>query len=521
MLLVACLPLGCSNEDAGFALESPPGVPGTDAKITFDPPTALAISPGTIHDITVVTSPPKNYEVNFVLLGDTLNASLDRSTAVADANGKVSVQLRAPDDPTAFRVRASLKEGPSAELQVAVSDEGFGSIRVVPIYQGKREVLEWTASVVARTSCSAIADQLPGEPPGAMQAVAPGDDTPILMNAPVGPNLAIALRAGHYIKGCADEADLVPGKQMDVKVTVTDVALDLSATNLDMDLTYAPAPEPYADMLSTALQLIQTTYLPPGGDASAVLLDTMERLVTPDNTAAFTEARLQNQWDGLVAAHFDALQMSNAPIHAQIESWFDSGFAAEPPQLLGRLTAAGNVPGYAMFELSKLGSAAAWEIGIPATHLMKWQAFPDDKVLLSGTLFWLPTRYAGAVVRRGALALSQDFTMGEVLGEAAGCATIADTLVGFGTCNQDCTIALCQKALEQRWALALDASAATGAIGEVQISSASGRAQISDVAVPIGIVDGSWIGTVTDGTAAVDIPASELKGKEAPLPPTP
>src|SRR5262249_55762507 len=107
-------------QDAGFSDQGPTGVPGTDAKISFEPHTTLAVSPGTIHEVTVVTSPPKNYEVNFVLLGDTLNASLDRSTAVADDSGKVSVQLRAPDDPTTFRVRASLKEGPSAELEVAV-----------------------------------------------------------------------------------------------------------------------------------------------------------------------------------------------------------------------------------------------------------------------------------------------------------------------------------------------------------------------------------------------------------------
>jgi hypothetical protein len=521
MLFAAGLPLACSTATSADFAEDPPGVPGTNAKISFDPHTTLAISPGTIHEVTVITTPPKNYEVGFVLLGDTLNASLDRSTAVANADGRASVQLRAPDDPTTFRVRASLKEGPSAELDVAVSDEGFGSIRVMPIYQGKREVVEWTASMVARTTCSAIADTLPGEPPGAMKAIAPGDDTPILMNVPVGPNLAITLRAGHYIKGCADKADLAAGKQMDVKVTVTDVPLDLSATNLDLDFTYTPAPEPYAEMLSHALGLIKTTYLPEGGNASAVLLDTMEQLVTPDNAGAFATARMQNQWDVAVAQHFEALQMSSTSIQAQIGSWFDSGFVAEPPHVLGRLTAAGNIPGYALFELNKLGSAAAWEVGIPATHLMQWKAFPDDKVHLSGTLFWLPTRYAGAVVRRGARSLSQDYTMAEVLGEAPGCSTIAELLGGFGTCDKDCTLALCQQALDHRWALALDASAAGGAIGELQISSAAGTAQISDVAAPIAVVDGSWIGTVTDGTAAVDIPASEIKGKEAPLPPTP
>ena len=197
----------CNKNDAVASARSDDagGVSGPDATVAFTHEGTLALTPGQVVEISITTSPPDFYEVSFFFLGDSLNASVDRTTVVADSAGRAALLLRAPDLATTFSLRASIKDGPSIDAAISVSDEGFGTIAVIPDYSGPREVTKWTASVVARTTCKAIADELPGEPDGALPATAAFvdeptiDEVPRIDNAPVGPNLAITLRAGHAI----------------------------------------------------------------------------------------------------------------------------------------------------------------------------------------------------------------------------------------------------------------------------------------------------------------------------------
>src|SRR5262245_41180068 len=88
---------GCTA-DAGDALGSrvpTGGVSGPDAAVRFDDDATVALAPGSVHTLTVTGSPPANYEMSFTLLGDALDATLDRTTVVADAQGHASVELRA------------------------------------------------------------------------------------------------------------------------------------------------------------------------------------------------------------------------------------------------------------------------------------------------------------------------------------------------------------------------------------------------------------------------------------------
>ena len=76
-------------------------------------------------------------------------------------------------------------------------------------------MVEWTASVVVIASCADLAATLPEEPAGALTATAPASGMPVIPeNAPVGPNLAVVVRAGHFAWGCADTAAPTPGGTM-------------------------------------------------------------------------------------------------------------------------------------------------------------------------------------------------------------------------------------------------------------------------------------------------------------------
>src|SRR6185436_10831536 len=128
------------------------------------------------------------------------------------------VKLHAPSAPASFVLRARIKDGPVADLAVSVSKLGVGTLEVIPEYDGPREVTEWVASVVAGTTCDAIKAKLPGELEGALVAVSPAQAYPVIQSVPVGPKLAVTVRAGHFAWGCADAHDIAAGASTEVKI---------------------------------------------------------------------------------------------------------------------------------------------------------------------------------------------------------------------------------------------------------------------------------------------------------------
>jgi hypothetical protein len=476
------------------------GVEGPGAHIAFADQGTVALGAGELRKLTVVATPPARYAIDFSLLGDALDASLDRASVVAEADGHASVVLRAPDAPATFHLRAAIKNGPATELTISVSDQGFGDVRVVPVYAGTRHVTAWTASVVARTTCSALAASLPAEPPGAIVATADGSDAPLVKGAPVGPNLAVVLRAGHYAWGCTDEASLAAGSIENVKVTVVDKPIDLSTTDLDLVLAYAPDPNAYGALLGHAVDLIGDALVPPGETQGTALLDAMADALPAPDLDAFQAARDAGSWDTSLGE-----SLSGVDLRAQVQAFVAAGLATEPHQITGHLKAVdGGVPGHAVFEIISLGSVEPEAAGVPAEHVVTWSSQPSDTVLLGGTLFWGPSRYLGALAAKQAKkAFPTAATMADGLSTMVGCDAVAAALGGFDGCDEGCLASLCADGLAARWQTALGASAADSTLGEISVS-ASGKATVDDGAAPTGFA-GAWIGKVTDGTVTAAV----------------
>ncbi|MEO7327128.1 MAG: hypothetical protein ABI193_01030, partial [Minicystis sp.] len=246
-LLAATGLAACSAGDA-FSPDGPVTPPEkTDGRaLYFQQEGTLTLQPGEVRKVVVIGSGEGPLQVAFSLLGNVGDAFVEASVVAADKKGVAWAVLHAPNQATTFTLRAAVVGegghlGTGAELSVAVSGEGFGTVRVLPRYTGKRAVKTWTASVVARTTCADLSAVLPGEPEGSLVAKADPGDAPLVDNAPVGPNLAVTIRAGHYAWGCADVSTLAPGSTLDVKVTVFDKPIVLAATNLDLKLSFAPS----------------------------------------------------------------------------------------------------------------------------------------------------------------------------------------------------------------------------------------------------------------------------------------
>jgi len=500
--------LGCSVGDSAGVFHPGDETEVADhtvhATLVFEGPAQAELSPGETRPITIVTSPAKSYEVYFALLDAPGDASLDAARLFTAADGRATIKLHAPSTPASFKLRAWIKDGPTAELAVSVSKQGIATIEVMPDYTGQRPVDEWVASVVAGTSCDALAGELPGEPKGSFVATAPPQQNPLIQSIPVGPNLAVTVRAGHFAWGCADAHDLAAGVSTKVKVHVVDVPLALHKTNLDIALAYAPESQPYAKLLNNARIKFLDTFLPPDQPEGAALLDAMGAAAN-DGTAFAQDSELGG-WGALAAAHFALLQVS---LRKQLGVWIDAGIGAGEPVLTGRLEAIEGVQGKALFHAASIGGLDAASAGAPPAHLMSWTSSPNDNVYLGGTIYWLPSRFIGTACLAGATdQLGPLESMADALAQAAVCSDLAASLGGTSACDVGCLADLCRAALTARWHVALDASAADQAVGTVEIG-ASGVVQVDDIATPIAL-SGTWLGKISDGeTAAVAAGAAD------------
>lgn len=494
---------GCAS-DRNIELADPSGTTESGDSVRFENDGTITLAPGEAREIAVTTSPPARVDVRFALLGDALDASLERSVVRASDEGRAEVLLHAPNQSTTFRIRATALDPhgqpvQSAETGVAVSDQGFGTLRVLPSYSGKRPIKGWTASVIARASCQDIASTLPAVPDGALTANGPSDQPLFVKGAPVGPSLAVAVRSSKYMWGCTDIANLKPDTTLDVKIMVVDKPIDLAATNLDLALEYAPDPAGYGAILDAGRGLLHDAFIPSGTKEAELVLDAMA--AASSDAAAFQAERAASGWDAIATAHWSML---SAPLSDRLETWTTSGLGLGTHTVTANIKATAGQAGTATFSALRLDGIDAAAAGIPKQTLFAWTADPNDSLSLNGTLSWQPSRFLGAVAYAGA---KQDYpaaaTMSDALAGAADCAGLGNELGGYGMCNDACMAALCKDALDARWTAALTASMASGKLGEIAIT-AAGPADITDTAEPLGFY-GNWVGSVSVGALTVGV----------------
>ena len=486
-LLGVLVAAGCS---ADFEPDVPPSlvVPPDTATIAFTYQGTLPMAPGALVELEVRTDPPAQFDISFLLVGDALDASLDRPGALADASGRAVVTLKAPSTATSFVLRASIKGGGSADLPVAVSDKGFGSLVVVPKYGGTRPVETWHAGVISGKTCASLVGTLPQDPDGALTAQASKKDSPVIEIAPVGPTLAVYVRSGHYMWGCVDETDLKPDQVETVEVHVVNKPIDASAMLLATELAFAPEPMAFTTLLSNAASGLFSE-LGAGVPAATLLLQAMEQ--ASSDPPAFAYAATQYDWATAIEAHFAQNEIDL--VQALIAHGSD-GLAGEPPLIVGRLEAIPNVPTHAQFEVEQIGSAGLGSATFATSNNFTLGVDPDDVVHLGGKLQFLPGRYVAHVIETEALAQSpQASSMADVLDALVMCDALY--LSGMSDCEGDCIAQLCRDGLAIMWSDAM--SAASAPKGEIVVQ-ISGAAAFDDFAALTGF-SGSWLGAVKYG----------------------
>jgi len=479
--------------------------------IAFLPGNTIPLDPKESRELTVRTDPAGQFPIRFSLIsGDVmadtvLDAVLDATDVQTDAEGIAHVTLIAPSKPTSFNVRASSPSAQSAFQAVVVKATDKTDLRVRPSYNGHRPIAKWTATAHTGMSCS----QLTGNPPldgSPLVSKKPNED--LVLRVPVNVDLAITVRAGHYIGGCVNQSALSEGEDNQVLVYASDRPLNLSATNLTLSLGASEAHPAFDKLLQQSATEAEAALLGSAKNDVLALLEGMRNATAPVDLEAFDATRTESDWDSVLESAFGksgARRMRDPALR-----WLTAGLAAlnAPNALVGKLSPLGSA---ATFTPSSIGGAAAEDAGFPGFFPAKWSADSNDTVLLGMELNWEVARLVTALALGPArLEFPQATSVEQALALSVGCTQVGQVLLAsrptpgltaFADCDESCLVHACESAVAAAWTRAKVGPDAT--IARLAVT-ATAAAQVGDDARATGL-SGTWLGELqTDtGTAPV------------------
>ncbi len=476
------------------------GPPEQVTSLTFVPTTTLTLEPRQAQAVNVVAGPPGHHRVRFALLTESdapNDASLDRLEAVTDENGIATVVVTAPSAPSTFALRASINDKIDARLAVSVSAKGYGSLVIEPNYLGRRPIGAWVSSLRVGSSCA----DLSGFPPtdGALGATAPPDEPIRLSSVPVGPLIAVGVRAGHYAYGCTTLDGLGTNEERTVRVDVTDRPMALEEGSLSLRLNVTMTTEAWSALLENAIDLALTAFRGESTSDVSLLLDEIGASIASDTAREdYAGRRLAADFDKVVSAHFEANQLRDA-----VTSWLATGASevSKSGSFHAELTLGGSS---GRFELVSAGGVDAAASGFLGTSTWTTFADPGDTLVMGGALRFQASRWVTALAEAPATQTVLDSkTVPEALAHLARCEDLGAELVSvaenqlFEGCDEDCAVDLCESALIRIWTRTQNAGAELSRLNVAL----TGSVGVDDHARPLSL-DGSWVGTLADGSGS-------------------
>jgi hypothetical protein len=528
---------GCGSGQAASDSLSGGGTGGSSS-VPGDVPTALSF-PNPVKTIdlaaqveVVVQATPRGvYRVRFSLPtsgGDPRDAILSTTEAKTSSAGTVSFLLTAPSSPATFDVRASVDSRVTATLSLTAVEPSTTTLIAKPVLLGQRPATTWVATVHENKSC----EQVPGTPPedGTHMAFAERSHAPEIKGVKTGIPLAVVLRSGFFMGGCAS-VDKLPTDARDtphvVEVQVLDRPVDLAASKVALTLGVADPEATWSAVLANA-RTKALEGLDGFPDKARTDVETLLAGMRDDLSGAardnFSNARSAEDWDALLQARWG----SSTKLTELVSGWL----TAAPSKLLvtdevfaGRLlpNAETNKADDADLLLDSVVGLPAAEAGFVSPADVSWSAGPDDTIVLSTHLYFFSSTLLTRLAEPDALAAYPGAgSVGAALATALDCAALGNDLasagndpqLAFSGCGADCLTTLCRSALDTVWQRARQATAAA----PVQIDiAATGVGRVGDSAELAGI-KGNWVGQVLGGDGEAPISTGGLlEGAEPPL----
>ncbi|HEY4157983.1 MAG TPA: hypothetical protein VGM29_07795 [Polyangiaceae bacterium] len=496
---------GFGSPDADAGADAADAEPVPDS-LAFDPQGTLTLEPKATRELSVVATPPGNFLVRFALTGSNpdvaaSDAALDTNDALTDQNGVAHVTLTAPSTPMMFDVRASVAGEVPTLLGVSIVARDQTTLRVIPSYNGKRPIQTWTATAESGSTCA----DLTGNPPpdGAIQVTVAAGQELTLEHLPTGIALAVTVRAGHYIGGCADQSALSESDGNQILVFAADRPVDLAATDLALSFGPSDANPALSKLLSSVADQASAAL---GGSAMNdvnALLDAMHDVTPVANRDDFSTTRTARAWDAALSTAFGS--GASTRLRTPAASWMNAGLNAffSADAFAGELS---SLSAGALFSLHSVAGVPAASAGFPTTFQATWSADSNDVVLIGTKLSFVPSRLVTALAAAPAVAeFPQTTSAAAALAESVNCSLVAQTLLAHGVvvgsdsymgCAQACTETACQNAVTALWQNASNSSGSTSA--NLSFTGTSSAVVADDAS--IATLSGSWVGELQLGS---------------------
>lgn len=315
-------------------------------------------------------APAVGETVTFSLDGTPADASIDAIDDVTGADGHVSVGVIAGAAPASFRLRVAHARARLVFVDVAIG-AAFGTLRVVPTYEGARELAQTVVHVFSDRDCAAAL--LDGT--GGRERAVPEGASEVTLTLPVGLTYAVlahgeASGGALYAAACADGITLDATTPTTVPLTLVDSAIGYDGS--------------YEIMLA-----LDATAALGGPDTGSIVADVL-------GGSAGDAARLVDALAGLLEADGStleaaALRADRASIEAALASGLD-GSATAPSAVLGaRMAEAETLVATLGFD----GWLSIGLVGAPSITLDRiLLGGPDTTVVLDGLGGGVPVLFA-------------------------------------------------------------------------------------------------------------------------------
>lgn len=477
--------------------------------------------------IGVQATPPDAYRVRFSLVSlegaPPHDGSLDRTDALTDpTTGTAHVMLRAPSSFTQFTLQASIGTTSTADLKVDVQSQGWAELQVIPEYNGQRQVTEWVANAYLKVRCPDVAqvtDLDRGLPADTQYNAKSVFGIPPRLEVPVQPNMAITMRAGHYLFGCINLDQPLINELNSVTVNLANVPIQMNDVSLDIQLGVQESTEAWIDHLETAAEDAVLAFTGDTENDLELLLETMASLLdSASEREDFQAAAAADDWE--TRALPSVAGMETRALRNALAGWLSAGSTAISAEtaFTGTLQSPPAADGTAEIHLDEVAGVDAERAGFEPTVSATWSADPNDTVALGATLRWSTSALVSALGEaKATLEHPEADDLSEAFAGLVDCQVLAETLAGdatpfvFAECDAACTAALCRDALD---ALEVRLWAASDEEQQLQLS-ATGVALVDDEARAVAFT-GTWRGTFPMGeSSAVGGAISGTKTQEA------
>jgi hypothetical protein len=263
--LGACLLAALSCSDGA----APVDAGGGERRLTIPTPPGpdIGLPPGGEQSLrarhTDGSRPLPGVKIQFAIFGDPRGSTLSADSASTNSDGEAAVMLRAGAMTARFQVRVSAPKAKDAVFYVAVSNAGFGALRVGSQYAGAlpETKLERISYRLYARSCATIDPLKPDD--SVPERVVDGLAAKVAFNAlPLDEDIAVVVVAAdsslHALAtGCVEvpHGTLKPKLEVLVVVELRDLPFQLAGSYaLESDVQLPQAPAPGSRPLSDALR---------------------------------------------------------------------------------------------------------------------------------------------------------------------------------------------------------------------------------------------------------------------------